>query len=97
MTRLKEQAFEILQGVPDDKMIHVIELLRGLSGLFGMERTVGATTVSADDIPALPDYGNMSSAEAWKGFQKYIGIIDCDIDYKAELAKARDEKYADFL
>jgi len=31
--------------------------------------------------------------EVWNEFKKYKGIIDYDIEEKAELAKAREEKY----
>ena len=34
--------------------------------------------------------------EAWERFKKYKGIISYNIDEKAELARARDEKYANF-
>ena len=34
---------------------------------------------------------------AWEELKKYKGIVKADIDEKAELAKARDEKYADFI
>ena len=36
-----------------------------------------------------------SAAANWKQFKKYKGIITCDIDEKAELARARDEKYTE--
>ena len=32
---------------------------------------------------------------AWEAFKKYKGIVQYDIDEKAELAMARDEKYSD--
>ncbi|MCL2387641.1 MAG: hypothetical protein FWC89_08875 [Defluviitaleaceae bacterium] len=34
--------------------------------------------------------------KAWEEFQKYKGIIPYPIDEKAELATARDERYAHF-
>jgi len=33
MTKVKEQAMELLQSIPDDKIIHIIDILRGLKGL----------------------------------------------------------------
>lgn len=39
---------------------------------------------------------SVSALKAWEEFRKYKGIISCVIDVKAELAKARDEKYAYF-
>jgi len=34
MTRMKAQAFEILQEIPDDKVAPVIEVLKGLRALY---------------------------------------------------------------
>ena len=34
MTRIKEQAVEILQDIPDDKIAPVIEILKGLRALY---------------------------------------------------------------
>jgi len=33
MTRVKEQAIELLQNMPDDKIVYIIDILRGLKGL----------------------------------------------------------------
>jgi len=33
MTKVKEQAMELLQSIPDDKVIYIIDILRGLKGL----------------------------------------------------------------
>lgn len=48
MTKLKEQAVEILQEIPDDKVVTVIEILKGLRALYNQsEKTAtnaGATT-----------------------------------------------------
>jgi len=33
MTKIKEQAMELLLSIPDDKVIHIIDILRGLKGL----------------------------------------------------------------
>ena len=82
MTNLKEQAVIMLQNVPDDKMIYVIDILKQLNNIFD-SKNVNINKKSM-------------AVEAWEELKKYQGIIDCDIDAKAELAKARDEKYADF-
>ena len=81
---LKQQAIQIIQDVPDDKIFYVINILKQLSNIFYDNDNTINTTKKSEAI------------EAWEGFQKYIGIIDCDIDAKAELAEARDEKYARF-
>ena len=39
----------------------------------------------------------MINRDAWDDFEKLFKIIDADIDEKVELAKARDERYADFI
>jgi hypothetical protein len=81
MITLREQATNILQNVPDDKMSYVIDILRSLDGILSGSRATPSAAVEA--------------IEAWHGFKQYKGIISCEIDEKAELAKARDEKYAD--
>jgi len=37
MTKVKEQAIGLLQGMPDDKIIYVLDILRGLKGLVESE------------------------------------------------------------
>ena len=53
--------------------------------------------IEAVDKPLASEYESITEmSDAWEGLQKYKGILNCDIDEKAELTKARDEKYADF-
>ena len=85
MANLKEQAIEILYHIPDDKMIYVIDVLKSLNNIFYENKSINVSDDSSERL------------EAWERFKKYKGIIPCDIDVKAELAKARDEKYADFI
>jgi hypothetical protein len=87
MATLKEQAVNMLQNVPDDKMSYVIEILRSLDGIMSGARQMpyAVAGISSDAL------------EAWEDFKKIKGIIPYEIDIKAELAKARDEKYADFI
>jgi len=33
MTKVKEQAIELIRNIPDDKVVYIIEILRGLKGL----------------------------------------------------------------
>jgi len=82
MSILKEQAVQILQTVPDDKMIYVIDMLKWLNNIF--------------DDKSIRVNKKSTAVEVWNEFKKYKGIIAYDIDEKAELAKAREEKYADF-
>ena len=87
MGSLKMQAVEMIQDVPDDKLIYVIDILRLLNKAFVdkpiilNKRTQPMAVISTDSL------------EAWEGFKKYKGVIQDDIDEKAELARARDEKY----
>ena len=36
MTEIKMQVFEIIQDIPDDKLVTVIEVLKGLRALYAM-------------------------------------------------------------
>jgi hypothetical protein len=90
MISLKEQAVNMLQGLPDDKMTYVIDMLKWVTGildekdiLFGKPSSI----ISSNSTDAV---------KAWKRLKSYKGIIPYDIDIKAELAEARDEKYANF-
>ena len=87
MTALKKQALEILQDVPEDKMSYVVLILKGLSGL--LNEKINSNTMPIPELNPSAD-----ALEAWEDLRKYKGIIPCVIDEKAELAKARDEKYA---
>ena len=53
MTRMKAQAFEILQDIPDDKITHVIELLRGVRGLYGQSEKPAAQEGSPDSAMGI--------------------------------------------
>ena len=90
MTKLKEQALEMLLNVPDNKMIYVIDILKGLN------RLLNDKNMCVDNISASVPEISPEAFEAWEGFKKYKGIINCNIDEKAGLAKAREEKYANF-
>jgi len=84
MTKLHEQAVEMLQHIPDDKMVYIIDILKGVVGIFDKE-------------PISSTSSTLSKIEAWEDFKRYKGIVQRDIDEKAELAKARDEKYANIV
>ena len=84
MSILKEQAVQMLQNVPDDKIIYVIDMLKWLNNIFDDKKPTAVSGISSEAV------------KAWNEFKKYKGIIAYDIDEKAELTKAREEKYADF-
>jgi len=80
----------MLQAVPEEKMVYVVDMLKWMNDLFA-DISTGMYNVPASTTCTSPD-----ALEAWRGFMKYKGTIDSDVDVKAELAKARDEKYAHF-
>ena len=90
VTNLKEQAVEMLQRVPDDKMVYVITVLKSL------DNTYDGKNKNFNKIPFAAPNGSSQAVKEWEGFKAYKGIIAYRIDEKEELAKARNEKYADF-
>ena len=89
MLTLKEQAVDMVQSFPEDKMSYVIEILKWIVGVLDdKNRTSHGAPAVAMDNPS-------EAIKAWERFKAYKGIVPYDIDIKAELAHARDEKYAD--
>lgn len=76
MTQIKERAFNIIQKLPDDKMIFVVSILEGLEGL----------CISQEDEKSV-------SQRAYQDLQKYRKEGWQEVDYKAELEQALEEKY----
>ncbi len=64
MTQIKEKAVEMLQELPDDKVIYVIEILKGLKGLYGENK------IQADDLT--------ESQLALETLKKYRGRVFAD-------------------
>jgi hypothetical protein len=91
MTSLKKQAVNMLQDLPDEKMPYVVDMLKWVTGILDDKN------INLNQIPITASGNSSEAIEAWERFKKYKGIIPYDIDTKAELAKARDEKYADFI
>ena len=90
MTTLKEQAVKMLYNLPDDKMAYIVDILKSVTGILDDENI-------NFNQPLISESSNSSEViEAWEELKKYKSIIPYDIDAKAELAKARDEKYANF-
>ena len=87
MATLKEQAVNMVKNVPDDKISYVIDILRSLDSIFN----------GVKKMPVSASGNSAEAIKAWEELQAYKGIIPYDVDAKAELAKARDEKYADFV
>ena len=78
MSVLQERAYEMIKHLPDDKVYYIVQLLEGLEGL----------TVLADNGEISPEQ------VAYDNLQKIRKCSDIEIDYKKELALAREEKYA---
>ena len=90
MATLKEQAVKMLYNLPDNKMPYVVDMLKCITCILddkSMNFIHTPVAVSGDSTEAI---------KAWERFKRYKGSIPYDIDEKAELAKARDEKFADF-
>jgi hypothetical protein len=79
MSKLKKQAIEILQDIPDDKDIIVVEMLKALRALY---RDIGGSQTSNDVMP-----------DALGIFNKYANpaLIPLEKEAWGEVVK---EKYA---
>ena len=78
MTAIQERAFEMIQRLPDDKVYHIVQLLEGMDVL----------------VPPVSEGEKTLEQMAYEDLQKFRRCSEVDIDYKAELAQAREEKYA---
>ena len=79
MATLKERAVDMINRMPEEKLYYVVQLLESVEGL---SENI-AKGVKTPEQRALED------------LQRFRKRSDVEIDYKAELAKAREEKYAD--
>ena len=78
MTMLKQRAVDMISRMPEEKLYYVVQLLESVEGL--SENTVNG--VKTPERRALED------------LQRFRKRSNVEIDYKAELTKAREEKYA---
>lgn len=78
MTVMKERAIDMISRMPEEKLYYVVQLLESVEGL--AENTEKG--VKTPQQRALED------------LRRFRKRSDVEIDYKAELAKAREEKYA---
>ena len=68
MTGIKEQAMEILQDIPDDKVAAVIEILRGLRLLYVQSETPADQKVTPDSVMGICNqYANPNLIHLEKG------------------------------
>ncbi len=78
MTIMQERAFEMIKRLPDEKIYYIVQILEGMEGLTS-QAVQGAMT---------------REQRAYENLQKFRKCSDVEIDYKAELAQALEEKYA---
>ena len=78
MTVLKERAVDMIRRMPEEKLYYVVQLLESVEGL--------SENIESD--------AKTPAQRALEDLQRFRKRSDVEIDYKAELAKAREEKYA---
>ncbi len=78
MTVMKERAMNIIRSMPEERLYYVVQLLE----------SVEALSENIADGLETPEQ------RALKNLQRFRKRGNVEIDYKAELAKAREEKYA---
>ena len=78
MTMLQEKAVDMISRMSEEKLYYVVQLLESVEGL-------SENMENDDKTPAQ---------KALEDLQRFRKRNDVEIDYKAELAKAREEKYA---
>ena len=77
MTVMQERAFEMIKRLPDDKVYYIVRMLEGIEGLIP-ENVMEVSTVEQ---------------KAYENLQKFRKCSDVEIDYKAELMQALEDKY----
>lgn len=78
MTVMKERAIDMISRMPEEKLYYVVQLLESVEGL----------TDNTEKGVKTPQQ------RALEDLQRFRKRSDVEINYKAELAKAREEKYA---
>lgn len=73
MTKIRQDAIELLEKIPEDKVIFMIQIMQGMQGLY-----------AEDDLK--------QREEAFAQLEKLRRKVP-DLDYDAELASYREEKY----
>jgi len=70
MTKTKEQAIELLHDMPDEMVVYVIDILRGMKGISEIEKSkVNAGKKRKSSMGFLSEYANVGlisqEKEAW--------------------------------
>ncbi|MCM1136877.1 MAG: hypothetical protein NC400_15055 [Clostridium sp.] len=79
MTAMQERAFEMISRLPEDKVYYVVRLLEGIEGL----------------IPQTTAEVKTTEQGAYENLQRFRKSSSVEIDYRAELSEALEEKYED--
>ncbi len=77
MTVMQERAFEMIKRLPDDKVYYIVRMLEGIEGLIP-ENVMEVSTMEQ---------------KAYENLQRFRKCSDVEIDYKAELMQALEDKY----
>ena len=77
MTVMQERAFEMIKRLPDDKVYYIVRMVEGIEGL----------------IPENVMEVSTAEQKAYENLQRFRKCSDVEIDYKAELMQALEDKY----
>lgn len=81
MTALRREAIQLVEQMPEEQMSHIIQYIRSLIGKSSSDEQV------SKNVEATP------KMKAFWELEKMLVPMSQDLDYKKELAEARDEKY----
>ena len=82
MTALKQEAIHLVEQMPEEQMPHIIQYIYALKDEMLRENTVFEK--ESEITPTM---------KAFLELEKMLVPVSEDLDYKKELAEARDEKY----
>lgn len=82
MTALKQEAIHLVEQMPEEQMPHIIQYMYALKDKTRREKNDFEKEASV--TPKM---------KAFLELEKMLVPISEDLDYKKELAEARDEKY----
>ena len=82
MTALRYEAIKLVEQMPEEQMPYVIQYIRALK-----EKVLGTEKSLEDEVKVTP------KMRAFLELEKMLVPVSQEIDYKKELAEARDERY----
>lgn len=50
MTAIRQEAIQMLESVPEDKLSYVIQIMQGVNGLLGMSETKASKNIDLDQF-----------------------------------------------